>query len=164
MALPAISFAPVVIKTSYVVPAAKAFVGVNVAIFPDEVTSPGTTVVPCFTTNVVLLIVEASISILKVAEMSAERSTFVVLSVGAVVLTVGDVSIILSSSFEHPEIKTTDANASDVRNFLVFIMLKVKFIILFFVIIFSQYKDDDTLGGKYYTILKKSCIIHTFWL
>tara|TARA_R110001583_G_scaffold189939_1_gene353754 strand:+ start:1122 stop:1460 length:339 start_codon:yes stop_codon:yes gene_type:complete len=112
----------------------------------------------------VLLIVEASISILKVAEMSAERSTFVVLSVGAVVLTVGDVSIILSSSFEHPEIKTTDANASDVRNFLVFIMLKVKFIILFFVIIFSQYKDDDTLGGKYYTILKKSCIIHTFWL
>ena len=76
--------------------------------------------------------VEGFILSLNVAEIIWLSGTPVARFVGIVVTTTGQTPLISTkSSFAHPEIKTTDAKARAVRNFLAFIIFKFKFIIFF---------------------------------
>jgi hypothetical protein len=71
------SLAPVVIVAVCALLAARECEGAKVAVVPEEVTVPTTGVDPCFNMNVVVVIVEGSIAVLKVA------ITFVLIGVPA---------------------------------------------------------------------------------
>ena len=76
----------------YTVPAARADVGVNVAILPEYPIVPATAVAPCFRVKLVALIVEAFIASLKVTLTLLPVATDVAFKAGVTDCTVGGVT------------------------------------------------------------------------
>jgi hypothetical protein len=76
-----------VIVAVYVLPSTKAFVGLNEAVVPVSYNSV-IAVVPCFNVKLVVLIVDGSITILKLAVIVLLSATPVALLLGSVEVTV----------------------------------------------------------------------------
>jgi hypothetical protein len=100
----------------YVVKGNSATSGVKVKV---ESTAVGATfpeinveVEPCLIVNVVVLIVDAFMAVLKVAEITLLRTTSTALSIGSVETTIGQrpTSPVSSVTFLHPAAKTTSSN------------------------------------------------------
>ena len=108
--LPANVLAPVVTVTVYADKARKTSVGVNVAVVPAYVTTPGTTVVLCVTIMVDELIVAGSIATLKEMIIELFRGTAVALLAGVVAVTVGVTAGTLLESLLQLEINRMKAN------------------------------------------------------
>jgi len=91
--------------------------GVKVKVAPLVVGArvPEISVEPCFIVNVELLIVDAFMTVLKVAEITLLRTTSTALSMGSVVTTTGQrpTTSPVKSSFLHPAVKTTSSNTKD---------------------------------------------------
>src|SRR3989339_140388 len=87
--LPAISFAPVVTVARYVVPDNRSTFGLNVAISPLYVTTPGTSTNPFFNVKVRVLIDDMSINSLNVAVTLVLSDTLTAFDNGDVKITVG---------------------------------------------------------------------------
>ena len=91
-ALPEGSFAPVVIVAVYTVLPARGAEGVNVAVVPEYATVPATDVDPCLSVNADVLIVDASIVSLNVAEGLIPVATEAAFDAGTTDKTVGGVT------------------------------------------------------------------------
>ncbi len=92
----------------------RATVGVNVAVIVASlyVTTPATGVTPCFTVNVVVLIVVESIAWLNVTVSALVTGTAVALSAGLMDETVGAISDSNSTTrFPHANMLVTSRNA-----------------------------------------------------
>jgi hypothetical protein len=123
-AVPSVSVAPVVIVAAYRVLAAKATIGVNVAVVPEYVTEPVTGVPPGpVTVNVEVFIVAAFMALLKVAVMTCETRTPLAPFAGTVVITAGLETGICSRP--HPTISPVSRNA--VTRITRTVTLRIKF-------------------------------------
>src|SRR5579862_6345366 len=106
--VPAGFVAAVVIVAVYSVLAARAAVGVKVAVVPEYVTAPATAAAPGpDTVKVDVLIVIAFIAVLKVAVITAATGTLVPWFKGAVAVTAGP-----TAAVPHPAAKPAIRNAS----------------------------------------------------
>lgn len=104
------SAAPVVIVPVYTVLAARAALGVNVAVMPEYVTTPATAPPGAVTVKVDVLMVAAFIASLKVAVIICAVGTPVALLAGAVETTVGT-ALLTVCSRPHPARKTPSRSA-----------------------------------------------------
>jgi hypothetical protein len=76
MATPVVSLAAVVIVAVNSELLSRLFVGVNVAVFPEYVTDPGTDAPLCVRVKVLAVMVDASMGSLKVALIVLDSATF----------------------------------------------------------------------------------------
>jgi len=117
IAVPKVSVAPVVIVPVYLIKGNSGTVGVNVntALFAVGATVPAITVAPCIMVNVVPLIVEARMAVLKVIEITLLSTTSTATFIGSVETTTGQTPWIapLYVSFLHPAVNTAHSKIRD---------------------------------------------------